>query len=343
MKLKFAFILLFAITTIKVSAQDPIFTEYYLVPETTNPGFTGFQNTWHAGLLHRRQWPDGNRRLDTDYAFVNNMVTDKAAIGMTVMNHHEEFTNYNYLQLNGVYSYYIALNSNWGVTPGIEVGYGRKNYNFGNLLLEDQIDINTGEVNRPSIDPGVLNYSNKIDFMDVSAGVVLNSEKAWVALAVKHLTRPDIAFTENGNVPLDMLLNINGGYYFELDDAPASFLPEDCRVLVTGNYMRQSQYNRLDLGAAFEVGFFTIGALAATNPERKSRGGHFLTSINPVVNFSLGEFSFGYSYDISTSKLGRTQGVHELSLVWASGHTCATCDNYKVKLKKGGVNGYERN
>lgn len=342
MRLKYALLIIFAIAAIEAKAQDPIFTEFYLVPETMNPGFTGYQNTWHAGLLHRRQWPDGNRRLDTEYAFANNMVTDRAAVGMTVLNHHEEFTNYNFFQINGVYSYYIPLNTEWGITPGLEAGYGRKNFGFGNLLLEDQINTNTGEINGPSTDPGVLNYSNKIDFIDFSVGFVINSELAWFAAALKHINRPDISFAESGNVPLDMFLNINGGYYFELDDAPSSFLPEDCRVLVTANYMRQSQYNRIDIGAAFETGYFTIGALAVLNPERKSEDSHMLTSVNPILNFNLGEFSFGYSYDLNTSKLGRTQGVHELSLVWTSGHDCATCDNYKVKLKKGGVAGYDR-
>ncbi len=342
MKIKIALIALVGMISNLANAQDPIFTEFFLVPETMNPGFTGYENTWHAGLLHRRQWPDGNRRIDTDYAFVNNMVTDVAAVGLTIMNHQEQFTNYNYFQANGVYSYYISLNDEWGITPGLEVGYGRKNYNFANLLLEDQIDTGTGAISGGSIDPGVQNYSNKIDFMDISAGFVINSEKAWIAGSLKHLNRPDISFTENGNVPLEMFLSVNGGYYFQLDNSPSSLFPEDSRVIVMANYMRQSEYNRLDFGCAFEVGFFTIGALAVTNPERKSSNSHFLTSVNPVATFALGEFRFGYSYDLSTSRLGKTHGVYELSLIWTSSHTCASCDNYKVKLKKNGESGYIR-
>jgi type IX secretion system PorP/SprF family membrane protein len=341
MKSKLIFALLFIVISIQATAQDPVFTQFFLVPETTNPGFTGYQNTWHAGLLHRRQWPDGDRRIDTDYGFVNNMVTNFAAVGLTVMNHHEEFTNYNYLQINGVYSYYIALSDEWGITPGLEAGYGQKNYNFSNLLLEDQIDINTGATSGTSIDPGIAHYSDKIDFLDISAGFVINSEQTWFAAALKHLNRPDISFTEAGNVPLDILISLNAGYYLELDGSPSSLFPEESRILIVGHYLRQSQYNRLDFGGAFEAGFFTIGALAATNPQRRSDEGHFLTSVNPFANFSLGEFTFGYAYDLSTSKLGRTHGVHELAIVWTSSHTCASCDNYKVKLKKNGVAGYE--
>jgi hypothetical protein len=40
-----------------------------LVPETLNPGFTGFMETTYAGILHREQWPDLDLKVDTDYAF----------------------------------------------------------------------------------------------------------------------------------------------------------------------------------------------------------------------------------------------------------------------------------
>ena len=343
MKVKLIFIVVLIVFFTKVKAQDPVFTEFFAVPETLNPGFTGFETTWHAGLLHRRQWPNGNRRIDTEFAFLNAMATDRVAVGGTILYHREEFTNYKYLQINGTFSYSIALNDEWGFSPGLEVGWGNKNVDFSNLLLEDQIDINTGAINGGSVDPGFLRNNDKIDFLDVSAGFVINNEQAWIGASLRHLNRPNIAFTEGGNVQLDMFLTIHGGYYFELDDSPLSFFPEESRIMVMANYMRQSQYNRLDIGGAFEAGYFTIGALAATNPERKSTYSHFITSINPFASFKLGEFTFGYSYDLNTSRIGNTQGVHEISLVWTSHHVCNTCDNYKVKLKRNGEAGYQRN
>lgn len=48
------------------------------------------------------------------------------------------------------------------------------------------------------------------------------------------------------------------------------------------------------------------------------------------------------SYDLNTSRIGRTQGVHELSLTWQSNHACSQCDNYKVKLKRNGESGYQK-
>jgi type IX secretion system PorP/SprF family membrane protein len=334
----------FLISGLCAKAQDPLFTQYMLVPETLNPGFTGFLDTWHAGLIHRTQWPDGNRRMDTEYAFVNAAVGENAGVGITVLNHHENFTNYNYLQVNASYAYRVEIDDEWSFRPGLEAGFGQKNYGFNNLLLEDQINVNSGEINGGSIDPGVLNYSNKINFFDVSAGFLFDKEDVWFGAALKHLNRPDISFTESGNVPLDMLLSVHGGYAFNIADPRFMFLPEETKLLLTANYMRQSQYNRLDVGTALVFELFTFGATTAMNPGRKAEDSHFVTSINPFGSLQVGHFICGYSYDFNTSKLGQTHGVYELSLTWQLdySHKCWGCPNYQVELRSGGRAGYQR-
>ncbi len=335
------FLLLF-LSSAQLRAQDPIFTQYLLVPETFNPAFTGIANAWNAGIINRRQWPDGNRRMDTRYGYANNMVTDQLAVGGTILNHHEVFTNYNYLQLNGAVSYRVELDYEWRLRLGLEGGYGRKNYNFSNLLLEDQININDGSISGGSIDPGVLNSGDKIDFMDFSVGVAVDKEELWLGAALRHINRPDISFTGSQNVPLDLLLSVHGGYYLTLSRSYLSFIPDESDVLFTFNYMRQAQYNRLDVGAIVELPMFSLGAIAATNLEGRSSKSHLITSINPVLSFKQGQFTFGYSYDLNTSRIGRTQGVHELTLTWQSDYTCNKCDNYKVKLKRNGEAGFTR-
>ena len=333
MKFKLYILLVFVTPFIEVKAQDPVFTQFLIVPETLNPGFTGSASSCNAGIIHRRQWPEGNRRIDTQYGFANNLVTDNLGVGITVLNQKETFTNYNYFQFNGAVSYRVDLNYNWRLRLGLEGGFGRKDFNFGNLLLEDQININDGSISGSSIDPGFLRYNNQINFVDFSFGVLVDEENAWFGAALKHLTRPDISFLENGNVPLDLFLSVHGGYYFALDNSPTMILPADTDLLVSFNYMRQSQFNRLDIGASLEMNMFSFGVIAATNPEGRSTNSHLVTSLNPFVSMRAGEFKFGYSYDINTSRFGQNQGVHELTLTWQSKYTCRDCDNYRMKLK----------
>lgn len=67
-----------------------------------------------------------------------------------------------------------------------------------------------------------------------------------------------------------------------------------------------------------------------------------LTIIKPLILLKLSEFTFGYSYDWNVSKLGRTQGVHELTLLWQSSRRCDKCDYYSTKLKRNGGPGYNK-
>lgn len=334
MKLKLVlYILLTSISIMEIKAQDPIFSQYFLVPESLNPAFTGTLVTGYTGLIHRSQWPNENRRIDTEYAFINSPIGSERemGLGLTVLNQREVFTNYNYIQVNGVYSYNVNLNDEWRFRLGIEAGYGHKNFNFSSLLLEDQINVNNGTISGGSVDPGFLNKNDQIGLFDISSGILLYNDTSWFGASLKHLNKPNIAFTDYANVPLEMFLSLHCGYSLSLDETHISFFPDQTNVLLTANYMRQAQYNRLDFGTALEFNPFIVGVLAATNPEGKSNNSHLLTSINLFGSIQLSRFVFGYSYDISTSQMGNTHGVHELSLTWQIGRECSSCDNYLVK------------
>ncbi len=333
MKIKLILYLLLTLCTItKVKAQDPVFTQYFLIPESINPAFTGTLVTGYAGLIHRLQWPNGNRRIDTDFAFINTPIGPERdmGLGLTVLNQREVFTSYNYTQVNAVYSYNVNLNNDWRMRLGIEAGYGHKNFNFGSLLFEDQINVNNGNINGGTMDNSILNMNDRIDFLDINSGLLLYNDKSWFGGSLKHLNKPNIAFTNNDNVPLEMFLTLHGGYSISLDETGFT-LPDNTNLLLTANYMRQGQYNRLDMGGAISFEPLILGMMASTTPEKQSNSSHRLNSINLFGSVQVQRFVFSYSYDISASKLDNTQGVHEFSLTWQIGRECTSCENYLVK------------
>lgn len=322
--------------------QDPIFTQFYNVPETLSPSFTGMAGRWNMGIVHRRQWPNDQRRIDTQFGYINKLVKDNIGLGFTAQNHSEQFTNYNYFKCNIAGSYIVEIDWDWRMRFGLEGGFGSKSFGFQGLLLEDQINSNTELIAPSTIDPWVLKNANRINFFDLSSSILFDKDDMWIGLSVKHLNRPDITFVENGNVPLDMFFSLHGGYYYEPKGTPSFFLPEGTDFHFMGNYMRQGQYNRLDLGTVIDYGSFSIGVMSAVNLERKANNSHLLTSINPIATFNIGDFKLGYSFDINTSGLPRTGGVHEITLSWFTGRDCNTCDNYKMRLKRNGEGGYQR-
>jgi type IX secretion system PorP/SprF family membrane protein len=333
MKFKLIIFIVLVFFCNEAKAQDPIFSQYFLIPETLNPAFTGSLVTGYTGIIHRTQWPNQNTQMNTDFGFINGPIggeEGKLGLGLTVLNQHEVFTDYNYFEINAAFAYGVEINSDWKLRLGLEAGYGHKNYDFNDLIFEDEIDIGNGSIGGGgSVDPGSLNYSDNIDFLDISAGFLIYNDDAWLGASLKHLNTPDISFTESGNVPLNMFLSIQAGFSIPL--RKIQFSSNDTNLLVTANYMRQSQYNRLDIGGALEFKPFIFGVIAATNPEGKSDDSPILTSVIPFVSFQLDRFVLGYSFGINTSGLGYTQGIHEISLTFQIGRGCPTCNNYLVK------------
>jgi type IX secretion system PorP/SprF family membrane protein len=310
MKIKIAVLALLSFTA--VQAQDPIFTQYFMAPQSLNPGFTGFMETTYIGVLHRSQWPDSDLKINTDYAFVNTWVESmNSGLGVSFLSQRESFTDYGFSQVSGSYSYKVNLDDEWYFIPGIEVGYGTKSFGFQNLVLEDQLNIGSGTVDPNSIDP--LAAADRVNFYDISAGMVVHNEQAWLGLSLKHLNKPNISFTTLGDVPLDMFLSVSGGYEFKL---LTSFVPTGTKLMVTANYMQQAEYNRLDFGTGIYFQRFYFGALAATNPARNSANSHLLTSVNAFAGLQYEHFKFGYSYDFNATGMGRTGGVHEFAITY---------------------------
>lgn len=328
--MKFNLSIIFSVFCTLVSAQDPIFTQYFLVPESLNPSFTGLLETTSAGVIHRSQWTNLNYKIDTDYAYFSTWSeNNQSGIGVNFLNHRENFTGYNFLQANINYSYRVELNYEWYFRPGIEIGYGSKSFGFQNLILRDQINLSNETISPVSIDP--LQLNNRIHFIDISTGLLFYTDNFWIGSAIKHLNRPNISIAEEGNIPLDMFYNISTGYEFNLSDIiETGFLPYETRMMVTGNFMDQGGYNRLDIGTSMIFSQLVIGATAALNPMKKTDQSHTLTSINLFSGLQYENFKIGFSYDINTSKIGRTGGVFELGLVYqfdVEARKCFGCPN----------------
>jgi len=300
-----------------------------MVPQVLNPGFTGIMETTNIGLLHRTQWPELDLRIDSDFLYAYTWNEDlNSGFGVNFLSERESFTDYKFFEGSLSYAYRVALTDEWYFRPAIEVGFGYKSYGFQNLVLGDQINIGSGTINPGTIDP--LVYNKNVNFFDVSAGMLINNEKGWFGLALKHINKPNISFEKEGNVPLDRFFTANVGYEFHIADyVDIISMPYETRLLATVNYMSQGSFDRVDLGTGliFDKYFFGVGA--STNPSKDTPGGDFLISVNLFGGLQFEKFKIGYSYDFNTTNIGRTGGVYELSFMYIfDTNKCYSCPNY---------------
>jgi len=318
-------VILTLLSFVKVFAQDPIHTQFFMIPETLSSSFTGAKKSTRAGIIHRTQWPGLNFSLNTQFAFVDNWFEEvNSGIGISVLNHQETTTRYNFTQVNLNYAYQFSISEEWNASPSISFGYGSKDFGFQNLLLEDQINIFSGIINNTSIDPIELNES--VRFVDFSASVLFNNENSWVGLTFKHLNKPNISMQFDGQDNLEMFMSLHGSVYIPT----GGYRNNDNKLFVLANAMQQGAYNRFDLGAKYQMDDFSFALLAATNPNKVDPNSHLLTSINAFMGLDWEGFRFGYSYDFNMTEIGKTGGVYELSISYDffNNADCFGCPDY---------------
>lgn len=307
---KFLIFLMFFLLN-KSFSQDPIFTQFYNVPEYLNPSFTGGGEGSQIGIINRSQWFGLNYGLNSQFFYFDGYLENiNSGLGISLLNHHESVTRYNFTQVNLNYSFHVQLSDGWFFYPSISAGFGIKDYAFDNLLLEDQILISQGIINVNTNDPFLFNES--VSFFDTSAGLIIFNENCWFGGTMKHVTSPNISFeSEGGQVKLDKFYSIHGGYKWPLR---TRYVRDDFNLYFNMNYMRQSKFDRLDIGTMIEFNAISLGATGAIMPTNISGSSHKLTSINLLANIDYRRFRFGYSYDLNISSLQNTKGVFEISI-----------------------------
>ena len=164
-------------------AQDPVFTQFFMIPETMNSGFTGAYESTKAGIIHRVQWPGLDFSVNTQFAHIDNWFEEiKSGLGISVLNHKETQTRYNFTQVNMNYAYEVNITDTWFFRPSISIGVGSKSFGFQNILLEDQINIFSGIISTTSIDPSIL--EDNVRFFDYSASLLFMNERSWIGATI---------------------------------------------------------------------------------------------------------------------------------------------------------------
>lgn len=322
--MKNSLLIILFICSIKCLAQDPVFTQFFMIPETMSSSFTGGKKSLRGGLVHRTQWPSLDFKINSQYAFVDNWFDEiNSGVGISILNHSETTTKYNFTQINLNYLYEVQLSYDWFFRPSISFGYAIKNFGFQNLLLEDQINIFSGTINPVSSDP--LNLNETRNFFDFSTSYMFYNDDSWIGLSLRHLNQPNISLAFDTEEPLDLFMSLHASVFLG-----TSGYQNDFKLYGLMNLMQQGSYNRLDLGTRFEYDRFSLGILASTNPIRTNSQSHLLSSINGFIGMEWNGFEFGYSYDFNITNIGPTGGVYEISVLYDFGYNsdCFGCPDY---------------
>jgi type IX secretion system PorP/SprF family membrane protein len=321
--------ILFLLAGVQSQAQDVIFSQNFLVPETLNSSFTGAIRTSKVGSIHKSQWRNSVFKTTSSFVYFDTWFEGyKTGLGVSFLNQTESASSYTFNQVNFNYAMSFQISDSWFFRPSISVGFGMKNYGFQNTLLEDQINLNNNSINTGSLDPLLL--SSQRNFFDFSSSVLFNNENSWIGLTLRHLNKPNISLTPNGNIPLDIFLSVHTKYYLSFLENYRTWFASKSKLYVLSNFMMQGNVNRLDIG--FQYIFddqFSFGITAATTPLKNDIDSSWLNSISAFAGVRWQGFRFGYSYDINTTELINTGGIHELSISYDFSVNIRALDRFK--------------
>ena len=309
-KNRYILVLFFLFFIQNAFGQDPIFTQFYAVPTMTNPAFAGSEGNTRLGMGYRNQGMTSSYNLSTFFISADKYLESiNSGLGVSILDQNESLTGYNYLQVNISYSYHIQVTDSWTFFPGLSIGYGFKQFDLSKIILGDQLDIGNGIILPGSSDP--LAYNDNVHFFDISAGGVFYNENAWLGVSAKHLTKPDIAFTDQDHMQLEMLFSIHGGYKWVFHSS--GFFPEDTFMYLTANFLKQGEYNRFDLGTEMDISGFSFGILVSGLVQKYDDLSQNLISVNPVIGLAFKKFKLGVSYDFPLGDYSTLKGTGELT------------------------------
>jgi len=321
--------LLFIISSISAHTQDVIFSQNFLVPETINTSFTGAIRSTKVGAIYKSQWRNAALKTNSNYVFVDTWFEGfKTGVGISFLNQKESASSYTFNQVNLNYAMAFQISDTWYFRPSISIGLGMKNYGFQNILLEDQINLNTSVIITSTIDPILL--SEQQNFFDFSSSILFNNENSWFGLTVKHLNKPNISLTENGNVPLDLFWSVHTKYYLSFIENLGTYFANKNKIYVLSNFMMQGNFNRLDIGSQYVYNDqVSIGITGSSSHLNKTDNSSLIHSVSTFLGFKWQGFRYGYSYDFNTTKLSNTGGIHEFSISYDFNINIRKLDRYK--------------
>ena len=305
-------------------AQDPQISQFYAAPLYMNPAFAGSAMAPRVNFTHRNQWPSVSANYVTSILSAD-MYFDKFNSGVGfIFNSDSQFSDLNTTEFGGIYSYHLKLSDNLTAKLGVQGSYVTRGIKF-NGITGDQISnyLSTG-IYAPSIDPVAQKATNgvTINYADFSSGALVYSEQFWVGVSAHHINQPSQSFNDK-DARLPIKFGVQAGYRIPLADYMignnlGDAIEREKSITPVIHYKRQGASDQLDVGAYLTYSPIVLGAWYRGIPLKSYTKDNVSIISHDAAVFLVGyrqdNFSIGYSYDATISRLGSTGGAHELSL-----------------------------
>lgn len=285
---KINFLLIALSIAVIMQAQDHSFLQFNAVPLYYNPGYAGSVESPRLALSYNQSMPYTSRSFSY-LSYDQALKRLHSGVGLVMYNNYPGInTNtYNTFYCGLAYAAKFNIGNKLAISPALKVGYRKDS---GPINQYDALGAYSGLKN-------VLTQN-----MDVSLGIVFNTEKLHFGFAVDHINEPRIINFSYSLAALPKKYSAQLGYTFQKQKN------SDFSVNTALLFQRQANESKLTLNASARYKFAIIG------------GGISMPDAGKVsYNFLLGFYSkrcmIGYSIEPHINHpFYKNYISHELSL-----------------------------
>lgn len=309
------FLIALSLTSI-VRAQDPLFSQTYASQSYLNPAMIGTSEDARVNMHYRNQWSNlpGAYNTFATSADINRSELH-SGFGILFFSDVAGSQQIKNNQMNFIYAYSLDI-KDVHIRTGLQFGYATRTIDYQNLLFGSQINASTGTISSNSGENMNQNLSDS--YFDMSTGLLTTYKNAWVGIALHHMNRPQMVFKFDETSILNTKLTLHGGFKYKKVETGTL---EKTVYTVTPQFIFRNQgyFNQLDLGTVVNYHHALFGIWyrgVPINNKLTNRLNH--DSMSFLLGYTYDErLAFGYSYDMTISKLSNaTGGSHELSLTY---------------------------
>lgn len=295
---------------LRAIAQDPHFTQFYAAPTYLSPAFAGTTVQNRFALQFRDQWPSIPGAF-VSYALAADQYLGNlnSGIGIIAMRDQAGSGALRSTSVALQYAYEIRLKHKVYLRPALQFGYANRTVDYSKLIFNDQL-VRGGEVATYEYYDG-----RKTGYSDLGTGLLFFTPKLWLGLAVQHLNQPNQSLLL-GEAKLPPQFNLHGGYRMKVGSG-GMVRKEAQSIVAAFNYRAQGKFDQLDIGAYFERDPVFAGLWYRGLPLKSYQPGYQNNdAIAVLAGFKVGDWRFGYSYDITISRLAMNSGgAHEVTTI----------------------------
>lgn len=306
---KILYIIIGLVSLASVSAaQDPIYTQFYANPLYLNPALTGVEKCPRVVMNYRNQWPglnQGNGNFVTYSASYDQNVDGlSGGLGLLLMQDREGANGvFKTTRATLMYSYNLNVNRKLSLRIGLSAAYFQKSIDWSQLTFGDMIDERYGFV----YNTGETEPKQSVQNVDFGAGFLAYTKYFYGGFAVDHLTEPQEDFLLADETVLPRKFTGHLGFVIPINKRH----PEDGAI--SPNIMYQSQGKAFSLTPTANQLF--IGLYGYKGPIVGGLWYRGKDAFAVLIGMKTDHVRFGYSYDITVSKLtNKSGGSHEVSL-----------------------------